>query len=392
MSIKWCQSQWKRCHQDRSAFPHQLDCGGWELKDQLLKVRTGLSKDNNVFFIRAAVPPQGESDVLGQPEPPKGYSPALPPISPGRSRGRGGGRFCPGRRLTRLLAPNGFSPPLGACSSRGGSASGAHAGPRPRFSAGLKHVLRGERPAGLAATLGAPGLGGEGDPQANAFPPERRFLGVTSWYKGVRGPVLPLGLFAGACLAAPSHRHTKHPCPALPPSLPAPRGRPCPQPALPAACPAAGPAAPREARVKGLKSRAGTEPSFSPGQHHKPKLSTERFKLPFQSPAPGKAKRYPAPPRRLAATLPPRLGELIGTSPPVSCARRCNTPPVLLAPPNGRCARHTVPRAHAGRERGRERSGGFRSDRVGRTCVPVTAGRGQGAGTAPCLGSTCLGV
>lgn len=68
MSIKWCQSQWKRCHQDRRAFPHQLDCGGWELKDQLLKVRTGLSKDNNVFFIRAAVPPQGESNMFGQPE------------------------------------------------------------------------------------------------------------------------------------------------------------------------------------------------------------------------------------------------------------------------------------------------------------------------------------
>lgn len=68
LSIKWCQSQWKRCHQDRRAFPHQLDCGGWELKDQLLKVRTGLSKDNNVFFIRAAVPPQGESNMFGQPE------------------------------------------------------------------------------------------------------------------------------------------------------------------------------------------------------------------------------------------------------------------------------------------------------------------------------------
>lgn len=68
MSIKWCQSQWKRCHQDRRAFPHQLDCGGWELKDQLLKVRTGLSKDNNVFFIRAAVPPQGELNMFGQTE------------------------------------------------------------------------------------------------------------------------------------------------------------------------------------------------------------------------------------------------------------------------------------------------------------------------------------
>lgn len=68
LSIKWCQSQWKRCHQDRRAFPHQLDCGGWELKNQLLKVRTGLSKDNNVFFIRAAVPPQGESDTFGQAE------------------------------------------------------------------------------------------------------------------------------------------------------------------------------------------------------------------------------------------------------------------------------------------------------------------------------------
>lgn len=68
LSIKWCQSQWKRCHQDRRAFPHQLDCGGWELKDQLLKVRTGLSRDNNVFFIRAAVPPQGESNMFDQAE------------------------------------------------------------------------------------------------------------------------------------------------------------------------------------------------------------------------------------------------------------------------------------------------------------------------------------
>lgn len=144
-------------------------------------------------------------------------------------------------------------------------------------------------------------LGSEGRAtrKANAFPPERRFLGVTSWHKGLRCPVLPLGLFAGACLAAPSHRHTKHPCPALPPSPPAPRGRPCPQPALPR-----GRLLLAKPELKGSRAELGQTRPSSPGQHHKPKLSTERFKLPFQSPAPGKGKRYPAPPRRLAATLP----------------------------------------------------------------------------------------
>lgn len=109
------------------------------------------------------------------------------------------------------------SPPLGTFSSavvpRRSSASGAHAGARSRLSAALKHVLRCDRPAGLAETLGAPGLGGERrrvprKPQANSFSTRetlsrRNFL--IQRREVLRAPRGPVHGSVSGCAKPPAH-------------------------------------------------------------------------------------------------------------------------------------------------------------------------------------------
>ena len=128
-----------------------------------MKVRAGLSKDNDVFFvvwlIRAAVPPRGESSVLGQPQ---GCSSASPPLSPGRSRAGGGGRR---PAPDSAPCPKLFFPSSRHCQLppwlRDGPQQEEPRQERGPDSARRWRVLpRGERPAGLAETRGAPGLGG----------------------------------------------------------------------------------------------------------------------------------------------------------------------------------------------------------------------------------------
>jgi len=89
--------------------------------------------------------------------------------------------------------------------------------------------------------------------------------------------VLPVGGLAGACVAAPSHRHTEHPlpCPAPPPPLPAPGGRPCPQ-----LCPQTsrgsgarralrrGQGLPGKSELKGARAELGQNRFLPPGHHH----------------------------------------------------------------------------------------------------------------------------
>lgn len=122
--------------------------------------------------------------------------------------------------------------------------------------------------------------------------------------------------------------------------------------------------APAGKAFKRARGELGTNSLFRSGYQHQPNAPRDRFKISSQSTAPGRGERHPTP---RSIHLPPVRQRNSG--PDVRCR--------AVSPQTKRAPTASCPKPTPGR---RERRGRFRSLCVGRTCVAVIAGPGQGAG------------
>lgn len=278
----------------------------------------------------AAVPPQRESNVLVQPEPRKGYSGTCHPF---RRAGDGEGGVISARSGAQLSSLPRASVPL----LRAPSVGGGGPAPFPRRQSSRPRTRQVPTPPGQ------PGSGGRGQG------PRRRggeaFLDTSLTSQAPvpntrgRGPRDPVGC----------HCDTRDP--AL--RVPGAGLRGCVEGSAPAG-----------KAFKLARGELGRNSLFRSGYKHQPNAPRDRFKISSQSTAPGRGERHPTPSSIHSPPVRQR-----NSGPDVRC--RAVSPQTKSAP-TASCPEPTPGR--------RERRGRFRSRCVGRTCVAVIAGPGQGAG------------
>lgn len=255
----------------------------------------------------------------------------LPPISPGGGWKRGGS-FLPARAPSSAPCPEPLSPssePLRR------AVAALHLSP-----AGRAH---GPAPGRCRPPPGQPGSGGRGQG------PRRRggeaFLDTSLTSQALvpntrgRGPRDPIGC----------HCDTRGPALRVPGA--GLRGF-------------AEGSAPAGKAFKRARGELGRNSLFHPGYQHQPKTPRDRFKISSQSPTPGRGERHPTPPSIHLPSIRQR-----NSGPDARCR--------AVSPQTKRAPTASCPEPTPGR---RERRGRFCSRCVGRTCVAVIAGPGQGAG------------